>query len=208
MSKSTEHSVMEVAILVYDDAEVLDFSGPFEVFSVTTLPDGSAPFNVSLIATEMHEIQAINGMKVVPNETIKTLPRPDILVIAGGSGSRQQMDNTHLITWIQDVYESAKLVMSVCSGARLLAVAGLLDGLKVTTHHQVFDNLQELAPKAILCPHERFTDNGKIITSAGISAGIDVSFYVVEKLLGTEVARQTAAYVEYDWQPAKQVVDT
>ncbi|MEM7739085.1 MAG: DJ-1/PfpI family protein, partial [Deinococcota bacterium] len=133
MSNAAENTTLDVAILVYDNAEVLDFAGPFEVFSVTTLPDGSAPFKVSLIATEMREIQAINGMKVVPNETIETLPRPDILVIAGGAGSSQQMDNLPLINWIQDVHKSAKLVMSVCSGTRLLAVAGLLDGLKVTT---------------------------------------------------------------------------
>ncbi|MEM9510773.1 MAG: DJ-1/PfpI family protein, partial [Cyanobacteria bacterium P01_E01_bin.35] len=127
-------------------------------------------------------------------------PHPDILVVPGGLGTRTQMNNQKLITWIQQVSESAEIVMSICTGARLLAKADLLNGWEITTHHEAYDELRQLVPTAIVNERKRFVDRGKIITTGGISAGIDGSLYVVNKLLGREIARKTAIYMEYDWQ--------
>lgn len=187
-----------VAILVYDEAEVLDFAGPFEVFSVTAELNGYEPFDVFLVAEDDRAIRAVNGLRVLPDYTVANCPKPDILVVAGGAGSRRVMANGGLIDWVTRTAEEAEIVMSVCSGARILARAGLLDGLAATTHHEVFEHLRELAPEAEIREGERFVDAGRIITTGGISAGIDGSFHVVERLLGPAVARRTADYMEYD----------
>ncbi len=189
-----------LAILIFDDVEVLDFAGPFEVFAVTSELNNYEPFNVFLVAESQRTYKAVNGLQVVPDYEISNCPNPDILVVPGGVGTRTQMNNQKLITWIQKVSEQAELVMSICTGARLLAKAGLLDGLEITTHHEAYDELRQLVPTAIVNERKRFVDQGKIITTGGISAGIDGSLYVVNKLLGREIAQKTAIYLEYDWQ--------
>ncbi len=189
-----------LAILIFDDVEVLDFAAPFEVFAVTSKLNNYEPFNVFLVAETQRTFKAVNGLQVVPNYEISNCPNPDILVVPGGVGTRTQMNNQKLINWIQKVSEQAELVMSICTGARLLAKAGLLDGLEITTHHEAYDELRQLVPTATVNERKRFVDQGKIITAGGISAGIDGSLYVVDKLLGQEIARKTAIYLEYDWQ--------
>ena len=201
-------SKRNLAILIYDDAEVLDFAGPFEVFSVTAELNNYRHFNVYIVAESQEPVRAINGMRVVPDFSINTAPPADILVIAGGSGSRQAMLRKPLLDWLTTAVDQTEITMSVCSGARLLAVIGELNGLEVTTHHQVFDHLAELAPEATLCPGRRFVDTGKIITTGGISAGIDASFHVVSRLLGDNLALKTAEYMEYDWTPEKSAVSS
>lgn len=189
-----------VAILLYDQVEVLDFAGPFEVFSVTAeLTDGA--FAVFTVAESERAVSAIGGLKVLPEHALGASPAPEILVVPGGTGSRREMDNPAVVAWLRRVYDQAELVMSVCSGARILARAGLLRGLRVTTHHQVIAHLEELEPTAEVDPSRRFIDTGKIITTGGISAGIDGSLHVVARELGTDAARRTAAYMEYDWSP-------
>lgn len=190
-----------VAILVYEGAEVLDFSGPFEVFAVTSELNDHALFDVSIVAATREPVASINGMLVTPNKTYAELPAPDILVIAGGSGSRKAMLDKPLLAWVTKAFESAEVVLSVCSGARILGVLGLLAKKEITTHHQVFDHLQEIEPTAVLNRRARFVDTGKIITTGGISAGIDGSFHVVARLLGLKIAEKTAAYMEYAWKP-------
>lgn len=189
----------KVAILVFDDAEVLDFSGPFEVFAVASELHDHKLFDVFLVADTDRSIRAVNGLRVVPDYTVSNAPAADVVVIAGGAGSRQAMRNTQLLTWLERAVTQAEVIMSVCSGARLLAALGAFDGLKVTTHHEVLDHIRALAPKAEICPRQRFTDNGKIITTGGISAGIDGSFHVVARLQGLSVAENTARYMEYNW---------
>ncbi|MGK7952602.1 MAG: DJ-1/PfpI family protein [Xenococcaceae cyanobacterium] len=189
-----------LAILIFDDVEVLDFAAPFEVFAVTSELNNYGPFNIFLVAETQRTYKAVNGLQVVPNYEISNCPNPDIVVIPGGVGTRTQMNNQKLITWIQKVSDRAKLVMSICTGARLLARAGLLNGLEITTHHEAYDELRQLVPTAIVNERKRFVDQGKIITTGGISAGIDGSLYVVNKLLGREIAQKTAIYMEYDWQ--------
>ena len=189
-----------LAILIFDDVEVLDFAAPFEVFAVTSELNNYELFNVFLVAETQRTYKAVNGLQVVPDYEIFNCPHPNILVVPGGMGTRTQMNNQKLITWIQQISARAELVMSICTGARLLAKAGLLDGLEITTHHEAYDELRQLVPTAIVNERKRFVDRGRIITAGGISAGLDGSLYVVDKLLGQEIARKTAIYMEYDWK--------
>jgi transcriptional regulator GlxA family with amidase domain len=190
-----------VAILIFDDVELLDFAGPFEVFSVTGRQDGSSPFNVYTVAEKSDPITTRNQLSVNPQYTIDNCPQPDILLVPGGQGTRTEMNNPTLINWIKECSQKAELVLSVCTGALLLAKARLLEGLTATTHHNAIELLKELAPNSTIETNKRFVDNGRIILSAGIATGIDMSLYVVAKLLGKEQALETAQYMEYDWKP-------
>lgn len=188
-----------LAIMIFDDVEVLDFCGPFEVFSVANY-FSEAAFNVYLIAPEQRTILARNGLKVIPDYDLATAPTPDILLIPGGWGTRPLIHNPTVINYIQQQAERVERLLSVCTGAYLLAKADLLDGLQATTHHGSFEMLAELAPTAMLVRDVKYVDNGRIVLSGGISAGINMSLYVVGQLMGEEVAQKTAVYMEYDWQ--------
>ncbi len=193
-----------VAILIFDDVEILDFCGPFEVFAVTGQArggsgTGDAPFHVYTVAEKAGPVLARNGLSVNPTWTIENCPPPDILLVPGGYGTRSQINNERLVHWIQEQAGRVELLLSVCTGALLLAKAGLLEGLSATTHYRAVEELRALAPNTRLCPTERYVDNGKIILSAGISAGIDMSLYVVARLLGNEQAAETAQHMQYDY---------
>jgi len=190
-----------VAILIFDDVEVLDFCGPFEVFSVAGRGDDLNPFTVYTVAEKSGPIMARNHLSVNPTYTFLDCPQPHILVVPGGYGTRREMHNTTLIDWIKARSREADLVSSVCTGALLLAKAGLLEGMTATTHHGAIALLKEVAPHTTVEEDTRIVDNGRIITSAGISAGIDMSLYVISKLLGKDQALKTAHYMEYDWKP-------
>lgn len=192
-----------VAILIFEDAEVLDFAGPFEVFSVASELHGDALFDVQPVASTPAPLRAVNGMVVLPNATFAEASAPDILVIVGGAGTRRAMTDPNLLDWVEKTATQAEVVMSVCSGTRILAVLGMLDDLEITTHHQVVEHVAELAPKAKLRRGERFVDTGRIVTTGGISAGIDGSFHLVARLAGADVAKATAAYMEYRWVPER-----
>ena len=187
---------LTLGMLLFDEVEVLDFCGPFEVFSVTTLA-GSKPIKVITVA-ETERVQARNGLSVNVDFQLDTAPKIDILLIPGGQGTRTEISNTKLIEWIFSRSQEAEMVLSVCTGALLLAKAELLDGLKACTHHKGVDLLRNLAPDCEICLDRRFVDNGKFTLSAGISAGIDMSFYIVQRLFGKEVASETARYMEYN----------
>ncbi|GAB4512399.1 MAG: DJ-1/PfpI family protein [Anaerolineae bacterium] len=189
-----------VAIVLFDDVEVLDFAGPFEVFAVTRdYRNGETElFNVYTVAETPGPVIARNGLSVNPDYTLENCPKPDIFVVPGGVGTRKQMNNDVLLQWVQARNAEAELALSVCTGALVLARAGLLHNLAATTYHTAFDLLHELTPTTTLRPGDRFVDNGRIITSAGISAGIDMSLYVLAKLHGIEQARWTANHMEYD----------
>jgi transcriptional regulator GlxA family with amidase domain len=158
------------------------------------------PFQVYTVAEILKPVIARNGLSVNPSYQLSDCPAPDILLIPGGLGTRREMHNAVLIDWIRDRAVNTELILSVCTGALLLAMAGLLDGLEATTHHGAIDLLREMAPRTRVNPEKRFIDNGKVIVSAGISAGIDMSLYVVARLLGDAEARKTARYMEYDWK--------
>ena len=192
-----------VAILIFDDVEVLDFAGPFEVFSVTRRSRDVKPFNVYTVAEHKHPVLARNNLSVNPTLGMDDCPRPDIVVVPGGWGTRSAMHNAGMIDWIRRTAAEAELVLSVCTGALLLAKAGLLDNLNATTHHLQFDLLAQTAPATTVLRDRRFVDSGRIVTAGGISAGIDASLHVVSRLLGPDVARETADYMEYRWYPGE-----
>jgi transcriptional regulator GlxA family with amidase domain len=190
-----------VGIFIFPDVEVLDFCGPFEVFSVAGHQVADGTFRVITIAKSLETLRARNGLQVVPDYTWQNAPPLDLLLIPGGQGTRPLIHDISTIEWIQQQASEAELVLSVCTGALLLAKAGLLDGLAATTHHGAIDLLKELATKTNVRTDTRVVDNGRVITSAGVAAGIDMSFHVVAKLLGNELAITTAKYIEYPWEP-------
>lgn len=192
-----------VAILVFDDVEVLDFAGPFEVFAVTDELAGGATFHAFTVTGVPGSVRARNGLKIVPDFTLENCPPPDVLVVPGGFGTRALLKQPALLEWVRTRAGRAEVVLSVCTGALVLAQAGLLDGLRVTTHAERLALLAELAPRAIVDPSRRFHDNAgpagrsRIVTAAGISAGIDASLHVVGQLLGPDAVARTARYMEY-----------
>ena len=186
-----------VGILLFDDVEVLDFAGPFEVFSVTGRRDGSYPFDVFTIAEHVRPIAARNQLKVIPKHSFESFPKIDVLVIPGGFGTRREMLNQSLLDWVKEQSARAELVLSICTGALILGRAGLLDGMPATTHHGAINLLKEVAPAAQVQANRRVIDNGKFVIAAGVSSGIDASFHVVARLLGNDVAQETADYIEY-----------
>jgi transcriptional regulator GlxA family with amidase domain len=191
-----------VGILIFDDVEVLDFAGPFEVFSVARKPgndhdkDG-ALFRVITIAELRQTITTIGGLKIEPHHSIQDAPALDILIVPGGMGTRKQRLNQTLIDWILERDRQTEVTASVCTGALLLAEAGLLNGRRATTHWAVIDWMRELYPKVRVLDEVRFLDEGHVVTSAGISAGIDMSLHLVSRLEGPETANWTARRMEY-----------
>ena len=187
-----------VAILIFDDVEILDFAGPYEVFATTRQYDPEPPFFVYTVAEKSEPVSARNGLSVNPRYSIYDCPNPDIVLVPGGRGVGTIISNQAVLDWIKKVNGMTELTLSVCTGALVLGKAGLLDGLAATTYHTAFEELKALAPSTVQRPDERWVDNGRIVTSAGVSAGIDMSLYVVGKLLGAAQADETAHYMEYE----------
>ncbi len=194
-----------VAILIFDDVELLDFCGPFEVFSVAASHSEVPPFRVYTIAGKPGPVIARNGLSVNPDFNLKDCPTPDLLVIPGGQGTRPLLQDEALLGWIREQYARTELTLSVCTGSLLLAQAGLLQGLSATTHRGSLDLLASLAPETQVLRDTRYVDNGRIVTSAGISAGIDMALHIVERLLGAEHAAATARHMEYEYWPQGRV---
>lgn len=191
-----------VAIVVYEDAQPLDWTGPFEVYNDAARiggANGQPAFRVYLVSKTTEPLNA-QGIKVVPAYSIENAPRPDIVVIPGGPAARVY-DDPAFFAWAKQALEAAEVAQSVCTGAFVLGKAGLLDGLEVTTFWGSIDSLQKAYPKAKVRSGRRFVDNGHVVTTAGISAGIDGSLHVVARLLGRRVADQVAQYMEYRWTP-------
>jgi len=197
-----------LAIYIFDDVEVLDFAGPFEVFSVCGLRTGTEkPFNVYTVA-QQELVTARNQLKIIPHYLMDNCPTPDILLLPGGGGihpegtpfgSRREMNNASLLDWIREKNKTAEMLLSVCTGSLLLGKAGLLDGLSATTHWKAMETMRAAAPNTTILPEERWVDNGRIILSAGISTGLDMSLYVISRLLGKEAADETAKYMQYEY---------
>jgi transcriptional regulator GlxA family with amidase domain len=190
-----------LAILIFDDVEVLDFCGPFEVFTLADRFTEPLAFHVFTLAEKPGPVLTRGRLSVNPHHRLADCPRPDLLLVPGGQGTRREMHNPALIDWIRQSSEKAELVLSVCTGALLLAQAGLLDGLAATTHHGAIDLLRQTAPKTAIHADRRFVDNGRVVCTAGIAAGIDMSLHVVGRLLWREVAEKTARQMEYPWPP-------
>ncbi len=192
----------QVGILLFENIEVLDFCGPFEVFSVTRLDEAKrreepSPFNVFLLAETKATVITTGGMKVLPDYDLDDCPPMDILVVPGGWGTRKEMHNDRLLRWIAKRAGQIETLTSVCTGALLLGKAGLLDGKRATTHWRSLDWMQELFPKTTVEKQLHFVEDGALLTSAGISAGIDMALKVVARYFGEPVARETAKNMEY-----------
>jgi transcriptional regulator GlxA family with amidase domain len=195
---------LNVGIFIFHNVEVLDFAGPYEVFSRTRtvagtasrLDEASAPFNVFTVAESAAPLSAVGGLQVTPDHTFADAPPVDVLLIPGGMGTRSLVEHTPVIEWIRAMASSAGLVTSVCTGSLLLAKAGLLDARRATTHWGALDLLGTLGRDITVERDLRWVDDG-VITSAGVSAGIDMAFYVVAKLCGEGIANETAHYIDY-----------
>lgn len=190
----------KIGILLFNEVEVLDFAGPFEVLSIANYIDSNVkPFNVKTVAQTKETVRARNGLQVVPDYSFVDNTNFDILIVPGGYGAEEiEIHNDVVVSWIKDQMNKVTLMTSVCTGAFLLAKAGLLNGKRATTHWMDIDRLEREFVKVRVVRGVKYVDEGSIITSGGISAGINMSFFLIAKLLGKEIARTTAKRMEYD----------
>lgn len=188
-----------VAILLFPGVQIIDYTGPWEVLGHAQV-DGQRAFRIYSVAETASPFETAMGMTVIPSYTFAKAPRPDVLVIPGGNVD-PQLSNEGIIRYVRETAKSAEVVLSVCNGAFFLAQAGLLDGLEATTFAGMIEDLQRSAPKTRVVRDKRFVDNGKIITSAGLSSGIDGALHVIEKMYGRGAAQIAAVGMEYDWRP-------
>ena len=188
---------MNIGIYIYDQAEVLDFSGPFEVFSVANRL-AKLDWNIWLVGANQDLVEARGAFRVMPHYSIQNVPELDVLIVVGGVHS-EELRKTEVINWIRKTAEKTQITASVCTGAFLLAEAGLLDGLEVTTHWEDIPDLQRNYQSLQVRKGIRWIEQGKLFTAAGISAGIDMSLELVARLADAELAERTARKMEYTW---------
>jgi putative intracellular protease/amidase/YHS domain-containing protein len=184
-----------VVILVFDGMELLDFAGPAEVFA-------SAGFEVRTVAATRDAVTCAGLATLKPHYTVADCPRADVVVVPGGSTAVSR--DRRVTDWVVRASREAKATLSVCTGAFVLARAGLLDGKEATTHHGAIEALRTQFPKVTVRADRRVVDNGKVVTSAGVSAGIDGALHLVKRLSGRPAARAAARYMEYNWQPPER----
>ena len=184
---------MKAAIFIFEGVQIIDFTGPYEVF-------GQAGINAFTVAEKASPITTSMGMTVTPAYTFENAPEAEILLVPGGNVD-PHLENKNVIQWIQKRAESSQHVLSVCNGAFYLAKAGLLDGKQATTFYALIDELKSSFPKVNVVSNKRFADNGKIVTSAGLSSGIDATLYLISKIQGKGRAQAVALNLEYNWQP-------
>lgn len=188
---------MNIGIYIYDDAEVLDFSGPFEVFS-TAKRLANNNWQVFFVAEHAGPVIARAGFSVNPHYSFVDHPAIDVLIVVGGVHTAELI-KPQVINWIKQTADSAKHVASVCTGAFLLAQADLLDGLTATTHWEDQADLAVMFPRLNVIANRRWVSQGKFTTSGGISAGIDMSLALVAQLISPAQAELTAKQMEYQW---------
>lgn len=201
---------MNVGILLFDEVQVTDFTGPFDVFTaarpVGSARDAAPLFNVFTLATTP-EVRCAGGLVVKTDYRLDNHPPIELLVLPGGQGTRREENNPAMIDWVRRTAEAdaTQIAATVCTGARLMAKTGLWDGLRVTTHWNSIDYLREAYPAIDVAEGVRYVDSGKYVSSAGITAGIDLALHLVERLHGYDVAHQAARLLEYDyWEGFKR----
>jgi transcriptional regulator GlxA family with amidase domain len=206
---------IRVGIVIFDDVEVLDFAGPYEVFSVADRHNPNKPFDVRLVAQVRRTIVARNRFEVQAQESFESCPP-----LTGSRGRRRRLPrrrlrlwhalekkNPVLLEWLRRRAATAQHMLSVCSGALVLANAGLLDDLRATTHRGAYQELRNTNRGIEVVEDVKMVDSGFVVTSGRISAGIDMSLGMVVKCLGLRAAIDTAEYLEYDWRPTKRTVE-
>ena len=202
---------MEIGIYVFDQVEVLDFAGPYEVFTTaarvharmnsgarSASAKGEPLFSVTTVGFDGREITARAGLKIRPDTTIDKHPPFDILVIPGGVVT-EELKRDALTPWLRQQATRVRILASVCTGALLLGRAGLLDGIAATTHWEDLQDLATVAPACVVRQGVRWVDANDIVTSAGISAGIDMCLHLVERVAGRTLALATARQMDFDW---------
>lgn len=199
MTLVEQGSLRNVAIVVWDGVELLDFAGPGEVFAAAQVGDSPA-FRVFTVGLTAEPIISQGFLKISPNYTIENCPQPSVLIIPGG-GTSPLTDNDAFMRWVKKTSNNTEMILTVCTGAFVLAETGLLDNIEATTWHGAIDSLRRAAPGAKVHADRRFVDNGDIITSAGVSAGIDGALFALSRLAGPDIAAKTARYMEYDYWP-------
>ncbi len=199
MRQAAAEKPLRLAVLLFEGVQIIDYTGPWEVFGHASVHNHRA-FEIYSVAQAPGPLTTSMGMSVNPKYTFANAPAPDVILLPGGN-VQPQLSNAAVIAWIQDASRNARVVFSVCNGAFFLAKAGLLDGLEATTFAHLIPELKAAAPKARIVSDRRFVDNGKIVTAAGLSSGIDGALHVIEKLFGRGHAEVVATSLEYNWQP-------
>jgi transcriptional regulator GlxA family with amidase domain len=191
-----------VGIFLFDDVEVLDFAGPFEVFSTASRLHAKTGdhdlFAVFTISDEARTVRARGGLAVNTQHSFRDHPPIDVLIVPGGNVDAE-LRRDDVIRWIADTGASTRVTASVCTGALLLAAAGLLDGKRATTHWEDSEQLRRDFPAVRVEAGPRWIDEGEVVTSAGISAGLDMSLHLVRRLAGFEIASMTARQMDFEW---------
>ncbi len=188
-----------IGIVLFPGAEELDWAGPWEVFGIATA--GIADARVVTLAEQCEAVRSWNGLRVLPDYAFADAPPLDLVLVPGGFGTRKEVDNPVLIDWLARTAPTCQWVTSVCTGATLLAAAGLAQGKRVTTHWAVVEELRKQAPDTTVLEKVRYVRDGNLVTAAGVSAGIDMSLWLVGQIWGVEHARNTQRGMEYDPAP-------
>jgi transcriptional regulator GlxA family with amidase domain len=192
---------MRIGIFLFDGAEELDWAGPWEVFASWARVWPQDGVEVFTVGAEAGPVTCANGLRVLPDHTWETAPAIDVLLVPGGEATFPLARDQGTLEWVRAHAERNALVTSVCTGAHVLAGAGLLEGRPATTYWDCFDALLELDPSIDARPDERFVDSGEIVTAAGVSAGIDMALHLVARLHSVERAREVRRYIQYDPEP-------
>jgi len=183
----------KVAILLFDEVQIIDFAAPYEIF-------GQAKFEVFTVSADGKAVTTVMGLSVNPTYSFANMPDADAILVPGGNTGTVMQDK-QVLSWLNAQQKKAGHILSVCTGAHILAESGLLNGKAATTFHRAIDSFANAYPAISVQRQQRFVDNGQIITSAGLSSGIDASLHLVSKVLGEDKARTVALHLEYDWDP-------
>jgi transcriptional regulator GlxA family with amidase domain len=190
-----------VAILAFDDMEVLDFAGPYEVFNVAGELGEGEPFSVFSVGLTGAPVVGRGGFTVLPTYALDEAPPPDLLVVPGGAGTRALTKDERLLAWVRERAAEVELLLSVCTGALVLGAAGLLERRPATTHHDAYDELAALSPTTQVVRGQRFVrSSDTVLTSAGVSAGVDLALHVVQLLAGQDTRDRAVTEMEWMWQ--------
>jgi len=189
---------LKVGVVVYDVAEELDFVGPWEVLTAAAVLGGLEVFSV---AEKPGTVRCAKGLQVVPDRTFADVPALDVVVVPGGQGSRQEMKNPAMLEWLGAVAPGCRWVTSVCTGAAILAAAGLLAGRRATTHWTYIETLRKEHTDVEVLEHVRYVRDGNVVTAAGVSAGIDMALWLVGQIMDPATARKIQHYIEYHPSP-------
>lgn len=190
-----------IGVFVFDGAEELDFVGPWEVLTMWAQVFPADDVDVVLVAQEGGPVTCAKGMRVLPDRTWDDCPPLDVVVFPGGRGTRAQIGDPAIGSWVTGLRAAGTLMTSVCTGSLVYADNGLLDGRPATTHWSTLDALAELGTDVEVRPDDRFVDSGEVITASGVSAGIDMALHLVQRIAGTETARTVRRHIQYDPAP-------